>query len=399
MRFRILILALGTFAIGTDGFVIAGVLPEIARDLRVDIGTAGLLITLFSWAYAIGSPVLATATGKVARKQLLLVSMILFVIVNVLAAFSPNFAFLMVIRILAACSAALYTPTALAVAVSLSPPEKRGQALALVLAGLTVATVLGVPLGILIGTQLSWQTTFLAVAALGLVAFIGILVLFPEVAKPPVVTIKARLALLRNSTLIVMLFNLLLWQSSIFVLYPYLNTLMQTLAHLSGLAISGVFLVFGLASALGNIIGGYTTDHWGTTPTIAISLVGLTLTEFLLPVAASSIIVFMIVIIIWGIAGWMVVPPQQHRVIALSPQSGNILLSLNGSVIYLGFGAGAAIGGLTLQYGPLTSLGWVSGGLSALALVIFFLSVWLGNRGRARAATAEEQTASAVGTH
>jgi MFS transporter, DHA1 family, inner membrane transport protein len=381
MRIRILILALGTFAIGTDGFVIAGILPEIARGLKVPVSTAGFLITIFAWAYALGSPVLATMTGKLERKRLLLVSMVVFVVANVLAAFAPSFGILVGARILAAFGSALYTPAALAVAVSLAPAEKRARALALVLAGLTVATVLGVPLGILIATQLNWQTTFLVVAMLGVLAFIGVLALFPAVARPPIVTLKARLALLRRPALLVMLGNLLLWQMSVFVLYTYLGPILLNITHVSGIEISGIFLLFGLASALGNIIGGYSTDRWGAVRVLFVALVLLTMTEFILPWAAISVFGITITMLVWGIAGWMVVPPQQYRVIALAPSSSTILLSLNGSVIYLGIGTGAALGGLVLNFAPLTALGWVSGGLALAALGCLFLSTWVVSKG------------------
>lgn len=380
MRIRILILALGTFAIGTDGFVIAGILPTIAHGLHVPVNTAGILITVFAWAYALGSPVLATATGKLARKRLLLVSMVVFVAANVLASFATNFGILVAARILAAFGSALYTPAALAVAVSLSSAEKRGRALALVLAGLTVATVLGVPLGILIGTQLNWQTTFLVVAMLGILAFIGILALFPDVASPTVVKLKARLALLRRPALLVMLGNLLLWQTSVFVLYTYLGPMLLNITHISGVEISGVFLLFGLASALGNVIGGYGTDRWGAVRVLFIALVLLTTTEFVLPWSAGSVFGITITIMGWGIAGWMVVPPQQHRVVALAPLSSTILLSLNGSVIYIGIGTGAALGGFVLRFAPLSALGWVSGGLALAALGCLFLSTWVVRR-------------------
>lgn len=398
MRFRILILALGTFAIGTDGFVIAGILPQIARGLHVSVDTTGLLITVFAWTYALGSPVLATMMGKVERKRLLLLSLLAFVGANVLAALATNIDLLFAARILAACSAALYTPTALAVAVSLVPVEQRGRALALVLAGLTVATVLGVPFGILIGSQVAWQATFGVVALLGLLAFVGILALFPAVARPPVVPLGARLAMLRRPALVGMLGNLLLWQISVFVLYPYLGIFLQTVTHVSGLAISAIFFLFGLASALGNMLGGYSTDHWGAARTLAVALVGLTVSEFMLPWAAASIWVLAITVIIWGIAGWMVVPPQQYRVVALAPTSSNVLLSLNGSVIYLGIGAGPALGALTLHFAPLTALGWVSGGLAAAALSYFCISIWWMRRGRVHASPTP-QPLEVVQTH
>ncbi len=392
MRVRILILALGTFAIGTDGFVIAGILPAIARGLHVPVNTAGILITVFAWAYALGSPILATATGKLARKRLLLGSMVVFIAANVLASFATNFGILVGARILAAFGSALFTPAALAVALSLAPPEKRGRALAQVLAGLTVATVLGVPLGILIGTQLHWQTTFLVVAALGLLAFTGVLALFPDVANPPVVKLKARLEMLRRPALLVMLGNLLLWQTSVFVLYTYLGPILQNITHISGVEISAVFLLFGLASALGNVIGGYGTDRWGAVRILFMALALLTTTAFLLPWLAASVFGITITMVVWGIGGWMVVAPQQHRVVALAPSSSTILLSLNGSVIYIGIGTGAALGGFVLRFAPLSALGWVSGGLALAALVCLSLSTWVVRRGYSRSVPEEGHT-------
>src|SRR5215472_2689518 len=198
MWFRILILALGTFAIGTDGFVIAGILPSIAHDLGMSIALAGLLVTAFSLAYALGSPVLATLTGHIARRRLLLLTLISFVLANVLAAVAASFAVLLMARVLAALSASLYTPSASAVAAVLAPKEKRGRALSLVTAGLTITTVAGVPLGILIGTQLNWRATFVLVALLGVIAFVGVLALFPPVASQGTVSLRTRLALLRR---------------------------------------------------------------------------------------------------------------------------------------------------------------------------------------------------------
>ncbi|MBO0792300.1 MAG: MFS transporter, partial [Ktedonobacteraceae bacterium] len=187
MRFRILVLALGTFAIGTDGLVIAGILPAMAHDLRISVDTAGLLVTGFAWIYALGSPVLATATGRIPRKQLLLSGLVVFLSANILAALATNFWLLLAARVLAALGAALYTPVASTVASAMVPPEMRGRALAIVLAGMTVATVMGVPLGIIVAAQFGWQMTFWVVAALSIIAFIGVLALLPAVANPPAV--------------------------------------------------------------------------------------------------------------------------------------------------------------------------------------------------------------------
>lgn len=147
-----------------------------------------------------------------------------------------------------------------------------------------------------------------------------------------------------------------------------------------------IFLLFGLASALGNVIGGYGTDRWGALRVLFMALILMTTTALLLPWAAPSAFGVTITIMAWGIAGWMVVPPQQHRVMALAPSSGNILLSLNGSVIYVGIGTGAALGGFVLNFAPLIALGWVSGGLAFAALGCLFVTTWVASRGRARSA-------------
>src|SRR5215471_3414225 len=193
MWFRILVLALGTFAIGTDGFVIAGILTSITHDLSVSLALAGFLVTAFSLVYALGSPVLAALTSSIARQHLLLLTLSVFILANVLAAGATSFLLLLLARMIAALSAALYTPSASTVAAALAPQEKRGQALSLVTAGLTIATVAGVPLGILISSQLSWRTTFLFVAMLGVIAFVGILAFFPSVANPPAVGLRKRI--------------------------------------------------------------------------------------------------------------------------------------------------------------------------------------------------------------
>src|SRR5579859_640708 len=275
MRFRLLLLALGTFAIGTDGFVIAGILPSIAHDLSVSITLAGFLVTAFSLAYALGSPVLAALTGSVARRRLLLLTLSVFILANVLAAVATSFLLLLIVRMVAALSAALYTPSALTVAAALAPKEKRGQALSLITAGLTIATVAGVPLGILISTQLSWRTTFLLVALLGVIAFIGILALFPSIANPPAVSLHQKLAPLRQPAIVITFVNLMIWVIGAFTVYTYLSSLLEHFTHLQGASISVMFLLFGGAGVIGNMIGGYGADHWGAVRTMVFGLLGL----------------------------------------------------------------------------------------------------------------------------
>jgi predicted MFS family arabinose efflux permease len=377
MRFRLLLLALGTFAIGTDGFVIAGILPSIAHDLSISLALAGFLVTAFSIAYAIGSPVLAALTGSIARKRLLLLALSVFILANVLAAVANSFLLLIIARMIAALSAALYTPSALTVAALLAPKERRGQALSLVTAGLTIATVVGIPLGILISTQLSWRGTLLLVALLGMIAFIGILTLFPSVANPPAMSLSKKLAPLRQPAILITFVNLMVWVIGGFTVYTYLSSFLEHLTHLEGASISVMFLLFGAAGVIGNMIGGYGADHWGAVRTMVSGLPVLAAAYFALPLVSGSFWGMACVVVVWGMAGWVLLPPLQHRLITLAPKAIDVVLSLNGSVQYLGVGIGAAVGALVVQYFSLSALGWVGGTFELLALIILTLSAWL----------------------
>ncbi len=374
---RIVVLAVGTFAMGTDVQVIAGILPSIAHDTAVSVATTGLLVTVFALTYALGAPTLAALTGGMARRRLLIGSLGLFVGANVLAAVAPNLGVLMFARILAAGGAALYTPTASAVAVALAPAEKRGRALALVLAGVTVASVLGVPIGTLVGTLFGWRMTFLLVSVLGAIAGLGILLFFPVVATPPPIRLRARLALFQHPRIVVTLGLTILSLMGTFSVYPFLALIFQRIAHLGGTAISGLFLVFGIASVVGNVVGGYGADHWGRVRTIVVSLAAAGAALVVLPLAAASMLGAVAALIVWGGAAWMFTAPQQHRLLAMAPVSPAVILSLNASASYLGMGGGAAIGGLVLRAAPVSALGWVGGLCEALALVVLFLSAHL----------------------
>ncbi|WP_150130577.1 MFS transporter, partial [Streptomyces sp. 150FB] len=173
------LLAVGMFAIGTDGYVIAGLLPPMSRDLGVSESAAGQLVTVFALAYAVGAPLLGIAIGGLRRRPVLVGSLTLFAATNVAAALVHSYAAMLAVRVVAALSAAVFTPAAAAVAPELVPVGRRGRALGTIGAGTAVATALGVPLGTLIGGAYGWRATFLAVAALGVPAVVGVVALLP----------------------------------------------------------------------------------------------------------------------------------------------------------------------------------------------------------------------------
>ncbi|CAN5671507.1 MFS transporter [soil metagenome] len=377
MRLRLLVLALGTFAIGTGSFVFAGLLEGVANDLSVSVGTAGNLVTFFAGTYAAVSPVLVTLTGSVAPRKILFAAMAVFAAANAAAVFAPTFGLLLACRVLAACGAAVFTPTALAVAAGLAPPEERGRSLSTITGGLTVSFVIGIPLGSIIGTYSGWRMTFVMVAVLGVVAMLGVRAL-PSVETPPVVGFRDRVDALRQPAVLAALGLTTLGLMGGFVVFTYVSPLLAEITGFGGAGVSGLLFLFGIAALLGNWLGGYGADHIGYARLMAaiLALLSLSLLGFSLLVASSGTALAvpgtLAALALWGVAGFALNPLQQYRVSQLAPSTRNVALSLNASAIYLGQGIGAGLGALALGYGSLATLGW-TGSLCALAALALLL--------------------------
>jgi DHA1 family inner membrane transport protein len=369
---RILFLAIATFAVGTDAYVIAGILPAVAHDLHVSIDQAGLLVTLFALAYALGSPILAVLTARVARRRLLIAVLLGLCLANMLSALAPAFGWMLFTRVLAAGCAALCSPTALAIASMLAPAEQRGKALASVNFGLTMATVLGVPLGTVIGSHFGWAWTFGFVAALAGVAALALAVSLPSVPTPQVASLQARFSPLGQKSILLGLGVTFLWAVAAFTVYTYITPLLRENTHMND--ISGFLLIYGLASMTGNVLGGYGADRWGALPSTLASLILFSLILLTLPFTTHWFVGAMVALVIWGIAGWSLYPAQQDRLLAIAPEHSSVILALNGSVLYLGVAVGSALGGLVLAHSSVSALG-IAGGIAALlALGIQLLS-------------------------
>ena len=388
MDLRLLVLALGTFAIGTGSFVFAGLLGDVAEDLSVSVGTAGQLITSYAIVYAVGSPILVTVTGRVARRRLLILSLAVFAGANVAAVVISSFGPLLASRVVAACAAAVFTPTTAVVAASLAAPEKRGRALATVTGGLTIAFAFGIPLGTLVGEYSGWRAAFVLVGILGAVAVVGIAALLPVVENPPPVSLRERLLAVEQPAVVAALGLTAIGLGAGFVVFTYVDPLLGDLTGYGGRGVSGMLLLFGLAAVAGNALGGYGADRWsyGRSMVAIFVVVALSLLAFslLVPVAGSlaAVVGTGAALVTWSVAGWAITPFQQYRLIELAPRNQNIVLSLNASAIYLGQGVGAGIGALVILYGSLGSLGWVAALCTATGLIVLLAGVRSGSRGR-----------------
>jgi predicted MFS family arabinose efflux permease len=371
---RIFLLSLGMFALGTDAFVVAGVLPVIARELHVTESLAGQLVTAFSFTYGFGAPVLAALTGRWSRNRVLFGALGAFCLFNLASAFAPDFAMLLLTRILVGCSAAVFGPLAYTVGAALAPLEKRGKALALVASGLTIATVLGSPLGTWIGEQFGWRFSFGMVALLGGIAFLTLLVCgLPKAEATPALSLGVRLAPIKEPRLLLALIPALLWNLGFYVIYTYIAPLLQQNLHI--LDVSPFLLVNGLGPMIGNWLAGSIVDRIGSTRPIFVSLVALIIIEPLLAFMTHSIVGAVLILFLWGLCVPLLFTPQQHRLLFLAPEHANVILAVNNSTFYLGIAGGAALGGLALRSISIAQLGWLGAIGILLALVLFTLSV------------------------
>ncbi|GEP53877.1 MFS transporter [Reyranella soli] len=366
-------LTLGAFAIGTEGFMIAGLLPALAHDLDVGLAAAGHLVTAFSLAYAIGAPVLAVLTARLERKRVLAVAMGSFALANLAAALAPGYAGLMGARLLLALSAASFMPAAGGYAAALGGPERQGRALSMVVGGLTVAIIAGVPLGVLLGDALGWRATFLGVGGMAALSLVGILAWLPRQPAGTTASLGERLALAGRADVLSVLAVTVLTVASTFTVYTYLGVFMQAVTGLGPRGLAAVLLAFGVASAAGTRIAGSAADHWGAQRTVICGC-GLVLLAYLaLALGAgfglAAMAVVLPAILLWGFASWGVTTAQQARLVALAPDLAPVSLSLNSSAIYLGSATGAAVGALVIADGAVRMLGSVAACFSLAALL------------------------------
>ncbi|AMH42898.1 MULTISPECIES: MFS transporter [Burkholderiaceae] len=372
-------LALGTFAVGTESFMIAGLLPDMAADLHTSIVATGQLVTVFALAYAFSSPVLTALTGAFHRRTLMIAALSAFAVANVLAWGAQNYWELMAARIVLATAAGLYVPGANALAGAIAGPDRRGTALAIVNGGITIAVAFGVPLGAVIGDRLGWRMTFAGVAALSAAASAGLLFGLPRSigAGLPTATLRERIDTARQPVVLMTLLVTTLWATGAYTIYTYLALFIARTTQLHGAQIGYVLFTWGVAAAVGVFIGGKAVDRLGSRrviiPCLTVSIFAFALmsaSAHWLP-ASLALVPVLVGVVAWGIAHWCFYPAQQAGLIGIAGLRGTpIALSLNASFMYLGFSLGAALGSLTLSVASVSDLGWVAALCEVGALVL-----------------------------
>jgi predicted MFS family arabinose efflux permease len=367
------VLTLGSFAMGTDSFVLGGILPQIAHGLHESTGAAGQVITAFSLTYAVTAPFLASFTSKLPRKPLMAFALTLFVLANVASAAAPNLPLLLAARVAAGLGAALYTPNASAAAAALAGPARRGKALAVILGGLTVGTVFGVPIGTAIGQHVSWQVSLLFVAAVGLLALLGLMATLPTLPLPPAVALGERLRVLTHGRVVAIVTFMMLASAASIMVYTYIADVLDETAGITGTTLAVTLLLWGVGGTAGAFGSGWLTDRWGAERTLALAVSVLVVTTTLLSFVSATALV-MAVMVVNGAAAWAAATPNNHRLTALMPHLPSVVISFNSSGIYLGQALGAGLGGILVGAGMSGCNLCLSGaGLGVLALVVHLL--------------------------
>ena len=374
-------LALGAFAIGTEGFMLAGLLPIISKDLRIGLPAAGQLVTVFSLSYGISSPILTTLSAGVDRRRFLIAALLCFTVANFAACVSPGYLSLLAARVLLAVSAGLYMPSANALAGSLVIPARRGRALATVHGGITVAVALGVPLGAWIGGHFGWRATFAGIGVLSAIVTLGVMVGLPRRIGThlSVPSLAQRVAVGRQPALLVTLLVTTLWAAGIWTIYPYLAPFLTGHPGFGGEQVGAVLLLYGVFAGIGVFISGRTIDRLGSGKVLVVCLIVMTLSFASLTASAlhtkpeHSRVAILIAIAAWGAAGWAFNPAQQSKLIGIAGLDvAPVSLSLNSSFTYLGFALGAALGSFIVAYRSVVDIGAI-GGLCELAALLVTL--------------------------
>jgi predicted MFS family arabinose efflux permease len=312
----VILLAVGTFAIGTDSFVLAGILPQLSPGLRVTEGAAGQVVTAFAITYATTAPFLSVLTHRVPRKTLIAFGLTLFVLMNVAGAFAPTLGVLIVTRVVCALGAASFTPTANAVSTVLAGPAARGRALSITLGGIALGTVFGVPVGTTIGQHLGWQASLLFVAAVGLVALVALVIVLPHLAGDAVIPMRQRFAVMGDRRVVLVVAITALATGSGILVHTYIAPIVHATAGISGALLALGLLVWGIGGAVGAFGCGWVIDRLGAGRTSAL---GIAILAAALVVIAfsSSATVTLVVMFFGGVGSWAFAAPNNHMVTGL----------------------------------------------------------------------------------
>ncbi|GAA2842151.1 DHA1 family inner membrane transport protein [Aminobacter aminovorans] len=381
MPLPILALAVASFCIGTTEFVIMGLLPEVAADLGVSIPAAGLLVTGYALGVVIGAPIIAVGTAKLPRKPVLIGLAMMFVLGNLLCAIAPTYWTLMIARVITAFGHGAFFGIGSVVAASLVPANKRASAIALMFAGLTLANILGVPGGTALGEAYGWRATFFAVVVIGLLSVAAIAWLVPAgVAPPGKGGVAGEVKVLGKLQVWLAMIISALASGSLFAVFTYIKPILTDVSGLSVESVTWVLLLFGGGMTIGNIIGGKLAD-WKLMPTAIGALVVMAAIHVAFAELSSSAPAAILLVFMWGVITFVIVPPMQMRVVETASEAPNLAATLNQGAFNAGNAAGAWAGGAAISMGvSYADLPFVGAAIALSAFGVALISFALDRR-------------------
>lgn len=389
MPIALFALAIGAFGIGTTEFVMMGVLPQAAADFGVSIPTAGYLITAYAVGVVVGAPTLTAAAVRLPRKTMLLLMMGLFTLGNVLFALSPNQEFGVAFRFLAGLPHGAFFGAGAVVASSLVEKRNRAKAVSMMFLGLTLANVVGVPLGTLLGQRVGWRATFLVVAVIGILAAVAIAKLVPHQGKPVEPSIRDELTAFRRPQVWLALAIVTFGLGGVFACLSYITPMLTDVAGFAAGDVPLLLSLAGVGMTIGNILGGRLADR-ALMPSLYIALVSLAVVLGVFTVTAQSKVGAAITIFFVGVAGFMIGPMMQARIMEKAGGTPSLVSAAIQSAFNIANSIGAYLGGLVIAGGlGLVAPNWVGAMLAVLGLSLAAVSGGMDRR-QSRVSRAEE---------
>lgn len=370
----LLALAVSAFAIGTTEFISVGLLPLIAQDLQIPVTTAALTVTLYALGVTFGAPVLTAVTSGVPRKRLLLWIMIIFIVGNSIAAAATSIGVLLVGRIVSALAHGIFMSIGSTIAADLVPENRRASAISLMFTGLTVATVTGVPLGTYLGQQVGWRFAFVAIAVIGLIAFFANSILIPaNLQKGVRTTLRDQMKLVTNGRLLLMFLITALGYGGTFVVFTYLSPMLENITGFSGGQIAIILLGYGIAIAIGNMLGGKIANKNPLSALFRMFIIQA-LVLFVLFFTAPFSLAGLITILFMGLMAFMNVPGLQVYVVILAeryvPSAKDVASAINIAAFNAGIAIGAYLGGVVTDSIGLIHTTWIGGFMVTGAVIL-----------------------------
>ena len=361
MPIALFALFLSTFAIGTTEFVIAGLLPQVSHDLGVGIPTGGLLITAYAIGVAIGGPLLSFGLARLPGKFALLLLLGVFTAGQALCALAPDYSWMLVARVLVAATHGAIFGVGAIVATQLVSADRAGRAVSYLLAGVTVANVLGVPAGAAIGTYFGWRATFWAVGLLGCAAILAVVLLVPAGAgqRQKSASLLEQVHVLGRPAVYLTFLILIVGMIGQFALLTYIVPVLNEVSGVPPTAVPWLLLAFGVGSTLGVLIGGRLSD-WKMLPSLIGILLAQAATYAFIELVMGSAPLMSFSMLIWGAVGFAFGAPAQARILKAASEAPNLASTLIPSAYNVGIAVGATSGGIALGLG---------GGYGALPLI------------------------------